>query len=50
MLFEGFLGKIREIVLVEDAMLEFNCENGILRIDLSRGELEKVLAPKKKAS
>jgi len=46
--FEGNLGELEEVSLVEDAVLEVRGENGVLRLDLSRGELKKVLNGKKK--
>jgi len=42
-LFEGFLGELKEISLLEAAMLEIRGSNGILRLDLSEQELRKVL-------
>jgi len=40
-LFEGSLGKLEELSMVEDAVLEVKGTNGILRIDLSKDELRK---------
>ena len=42
-LFEGLLGELKEISLIEAAMLEIRGSNGILRIDLTEQELRKVL-------
>lgn len=38
-LFEGTLGNLGKVSLVEDLVLEIRGENGILRIDLSKDEL-----------
>jgi len=48
--FEGNLGELEELSLVEDAVLEFRGENGVLRLDISRNELIKLLNGKKKGS
>jgi len=48
-LFEGSLGKLEELSMVEDAVLEVKGTNGILRIDLSKDELRKMLSQKKEA-
>lgn len=42
-LFEGYLGKLVEVSMVEGAVLEVKGENGVLRIDLSEDELRKSL-------
>lgn len=42
-LVEGFLGKLEELSLVEDAMLELRGSNGVLRIDVKEDELGKLL-------
>jgi len=42
-LIEGFLGKLVKISLTEESMLELSGDNGCLRIDLSRKELEQLL-------
>lgn len=44
MLFEGFLGELKEISLVEGLMLEVRGSNGILRMDLTEEELRSALA------
>ena len=44
-LVEGFLGELKEVSLVESAMLELRGGNGVLRIDLKKEELEKLLRP-----
>ena len=48
-LFEGFLGKLEELSMVEGAVLEVKGANGILRIDLSEHELQKMLTKKEEA-
>jgi len=48
-LFEGFLGELEELGIIEGAMLEVRGTNEVLRIDLSEGELQKVLSKKKEA-
>ena len=47
-IFEGFLGEIEEIGMVEEVILEIRAANGTLRIDLSVEELKRALARKKK--
>ena len=42
-LFEGFLGRLKEISMVEGAVLEIKGVNGVLRIDLSKDELRRGL-------
>ena len=42
-LIEGFLGKLEELNFVEDVMLEMKGVNGILRLDLRKEELRKLL-------
>ena len=46
-LFEGSLGELEELSMVEGAVLEVKGANGILRIDLSENELRKMLSKKK---
>ena len=46
-LFEGSLGELEELSLTEGAVLEVRGSNGALRIDLSEGELRKMLSKKK---
>ncbi len=48
-LFEGSLGKLEELSMVEGAVLEVKGANGVLRIDLSEDELRKMLFQKKEA-
>jgi len=47
-LFEGFLGRLKEISMVEGAVLEVKGVNGVLRIDLSEDELRRGLAKTKR--
>ena len=47
-IFEGFLGEIEEMGMVEGVILEIRAANGTLRIDLSEEELRRALARKKK--
>jgi len=47
--FEGFLGELKNVAMVEDLMLEITGVNGILRVDLSHEEMEKYLGAKKVA-
>jgi hypothetical protein len=42
-LFEGLLGELKEISLLEAVMLEIRGSNGILRVDLTEQELRKAL-------
>jgi hypothetical protein len=48
-LFEGFLGELEEINLIEGAALLIQGANGVLRIDLSENELETLLGQRKEA-
>ena len=48
-LFEGTLGRLQELSLIEGAVLEIKGAHGTLRIDLSEEELRKLLAHKKEA-
>ena len=45
-LFEGSLGELEELSMVEGAVLEVKGANGVLRIDLSEDELRKMLFQK----
>jgi hypothetical protein len=38
-LFEGFLGKLTEIEMIEDSLLEFKGVNGVIRVDMCKDEL-----------
>ena len=42
-LIEGFLGDIRSLSFTEGIMLEIEGTNGVLRLDLSKEELEGLL-------
>lgn len=44
--FEGALGELRGIGVVDGVMLEINGANGVLRIDLTRDEIVRALARK----
>jgi hypothetical protein len=46
-LFEGDLGELRELSLVEGDVLEFIGVNGVLRIGLTEEQLRKILACKR---
>ncbi len=46
-LFEGFLGEVEELSMVEGAVLEIRGTNGVLRVDLSKDELRKMFSHKK---
>lgn len=48
-LFEGYLGGLKELSLIEGTVLEVRGENGVLRIDLSEEELRNIFS-KKEAS
>ena len=41
-LFEGILGKIIELSMLDDRVLEMRCRNGILRVDIALEELEEM--------
>ena len=42
-LFECVLGNLKNLSLVEDMVLEIKGENGILRVDLTRDDLMRLL-------
>jgi len=42
-LFEGSLGELEELSMIEGAVLEVRGANGVLRIDLIEEELRKML-------
>jgi hypothetical protein len=44
--FEGFLGKLENVAMVEGVMLEIEGRNGILKLDITQQEMEKCLARK----
>jgi hypothetical protein len=45
--FEGFLGELTNVVMVEGVMLEIEGRNGVLKLDITQQEMEKCLAPNK---
>jgi len=45
--FEGFLGELKNVAMVEGVMLEIEGRNGVLKLDITRQEMEKCLNPKK---
>ena len=47
-LFEGFLGKLENISLVEDVMLEIEGKNGVIKVDITAQEIEKYSVQKKR--
>ena len=49
LLIEGFLGKIKELGLIEGLMLEVKGANGILRMDLKEEELRRLLSKRSNA-
>ena len=40
--FEGFLGELKSLVLLEGRLLEIKGSNGILRLDISEEELKSM--------
>jgi hypothetical protein len=44
--FEGFLGELKNVSMVEGVMLEVEGVNGVLRLDIAQGEMEKCLITK----
>ena len=45
--FEGFLGELKNVSMIEGVMLEIEGLNGILKLDITQGEVEKCLTQKK---
>ncbi|MDH5200008.1 MAG: hypothetical protein OEW93_03885 [Candidatus Bathyarchaeota archaeon] len=43
-LFEGNLGELEELGMVEEVILEIKGANGILRVDLTEEELRKMIS------
>ena len=41
-LFEGYLGDLKKLAHIEGRMLEINCSNGVLRLDLNERELRNL--------
>lgn len=48
--FEGFLGELKNVAMVEGVMLEIEGENGVLKLDMTQQEMKKCLSPKKQTS
>jgi hypothetical protein len=48
-LFEGYLGELQELSMIEGAALEVKGVYGVLRIDLNEAELKKMLSQNKGA-
>ena len=42
-LFEGYLGELESLGMIEEAILEIKGINGVLRIDLTQSQLVKLL-------
>ena len=45
--FEGFLGELKNINMIEGVMLEIEGNNGTFKLDITQKEIEKCLVPKK---
>ena len=45
--FEGYLGELRNVSMVEDLMLEIEGDHGILRLDITSQEIEEYFTKKK---
>jgi hypothetical protein len=45
--FEGFLGELKNVAIVEGVMLEIEGRNGVLKLDITQQEMEKCLNQKK---
>lgn len=43
-LFEGDLGKLEEVTFIGGGMLEVRGSNGVLRVELGQGEMEKLMS------
>lgn len=46
-LFEGDLGRLEKLAMIEEAVLVVQGSNGVLRIDLSQDELKKLVLNEK---
>jgi len=44
-LFEGYLGELEGLSLIEEGLLEIRGGNGVLRIEMTLDELRSVLRP-----
>lgn len=42
-LFEGYLGELESLGLIEEAVVEIKGSNGVLRIDLTRDQVIQIL-------
>ena len=42
-LVEGFLGELQQITLVEGLLLEVQCSNGVLRMEIKEDDLKRAL-------
>jgi hypothetical protein len=49
-LFEGFLGELKEVSFVEGLMLQIEGSNGVLRVDITQENLKGCLEVKKAAA
>ena len=45
--FEGFLGELKNVAMVEGVMLEIEGRNGVLKLDITQQEMEKYLSQEK---
>ncbi len=45
--FEGFLGELKNVAMVEGVMLEIEGENGVLKLDITQQEMENALTQRK---
>jgi hypothetical protein len=45
-LFEGYLGELESLGLIEGALLEIKGCKGVLRVDLTRDQLMQLLKPR----
>jgi hypothetical protein len=45
--FEGFLGKLKNINMIEGVMLEIEGANGTIKLDITQKEIEQCINPKK---
>jgi len=45
--FEGFLGELTNVAMVEGVMLEIEGKNGVLKLDITQQEMEKCSVAKK---
>ena len=48
--FEGFLGELTNVSMVEGLMLEIQGVNGVLRVDITQKEMDGYLGAKKTAT